>query len=302
MTTISTAALDSSLVAAMRQAREGLTTAQTQLASGRKAETYAGLGLDATRSLSARSVMARQTAYVGAATIAGQTLERAGAEVSGLRAAAENFRTAIRTAMAAGDASGLNSEADTLMSAARQTLNAQANGRFIFGGTRTDQEPFAATTLADVSAAPATADLFKNDAIVPKARVAEGADIPTSLPADALATPLIDAMRAFAALGIGNGSLDNATVEQLGQIASSLDGAVDHLVDQEAELGRRSARADDYRTAAQSRADLFRSVAGEAEDADLAEVVTRLTAAQTSLQASLQAMAQIGKLSLATLL
>jgi flagellar hook-associated protein 3 FlgL len=302
MTTISTAGLDLSLLNAMRQARDGVTVAQQQLASGRKSETYSGLGLDAARSLSSRSVMARQSAYVGAANQAGQAIDRANAEVGGLRAAAETFRAAVRNAMAAGDASGLASEAEALMSKARQTLNSQVNGRYLFAGARSDAPPFAADTLADVAAAATPADLFTNDAIVPRARVAEGVDLPTSLPADTLATPLVEAMRAFAALGIGNGTIDNATITQLGEVATALDGAVDHLVDQEAELGRRSVRADDYKAEAQTRADIFRGIAGDAEDADLAEVVSRLTAAQTSLQASLQAMAQIGRLSLATML
>ena len=302
MTTISTAGLDASLLAAMRKAREGVTTAQAQLASGRKAETYAGLGLDTARSLSSRSIMARQNAYVGAARQAGQALDRSTAEVSGLRTAAETFREAVRNAVAAGDTSGLASEADALMSAARQTLNAQVNGRYLFAGSRSDAPPFQAQSLGDVAAAADPADLFGNDAIMPTARVAEGVDLPTSLPADTLATPLMDALRAFAGLGLGSGQIDNATADQLAGVAAKLDGAVDHLVDQEAELGRRSARADGFRVAAQTRADVFHGIAGTAEDADLAEVVSRLSAAQASLQASLQAMAQIGRLSLATLL
>ncbi len=302
MTRIPTIGLDATMITSMRNARSALTAAQVQLSTGRKSETYAGLGTDAGRSLSARSVMARQTAYVAAGKQASETLDRTGAEITSLRTATETFRDAVRNAVGSGDASGLTSEMGALFAAAKQTLNAQQGGRYLFAGSQSGTPPFKAGSTAAVSAAADPATLFANDNVIPKARVADGADLPTGFGADTIGRQVIDAMRAFTASGTPEGTLTTDQVKALGSVSQLLDGAVNGLIGAEAENGRRSARADSYTQAAQTRADVFKSVASNAEDVDLADVATRLSQEQTALQASLQSVAKISGLTLASFL
>lgn len=302
MTRIPTIGLDATMITSMRNARSALTAAQVQLSTGRKSETYAGLGTDAGRSLSARSVLARQTAYVAAGKQASETLDRTGAEITSLRTATETFRDAVRNAMGSGDASGLGSELGALFAATKQTLNAQQGSRYLFAGSQSDTPPFKAGSTSAVSAAADPANLFANDDVTPKARVADGADLPTGFGADALGRQVIEAMRAFTASGTPDGTLSTDQIKALGSVAQLLDGAVNGLIGVEAENGRRSARADSYTQAAQTRADVFKSVASNAEDVDLADVATRLSQEQTALQASLQSVAKISGLTLASFL
>ena len=294
MTRIPTIGLDATMVTSMRNARSALTAAQVQLSTGRKSETYAGLGTDAGRSLSARSIVARQTAYVAAGKQASETLDRTGAEITALRTATETFRDAVRNAMGSGDASGLTSEAGALFAAAKQTLNAQQGGRYLFGGTQTSTPPFRAGSTTAASAAADPAILFANDDVTPTARIADGADLPTGFGADVIGRQVIDAMRAFTASGTPESALSADQITALGAVAG--------LIGAEAENGRRANRADSYMRAAQTRVDVFKSVASNAEDVDLADVAIRLSQEQTALQASLQSVAKISGLTLASFL
>ena len=302
MTRIPTIGLDATMVTSMRNARSALTAAQVQLSTGRKSETYAGLGTDAGRSLSARSIVARQTAYVAAGKQASETLDRTGAEITALRTATETFRDAVRNAMGSGDASGLTSEAGALFAAAKQTLNAQQGGRYLFGGTQTSTPPFRAGSTTAASAAADPAILFANDDVTPTARIADGADLPTGFGADVIGRQVIDAMRAFTASGTPESALSADQITALGAVATLLDSPVNGLIGAEAENGRRANRADSYMRAAQTRVDVFKSVASNAEDVDLADVAIRLSREQTALQASLQSVAKISGLTLASFL
>ena len=113
---------------------------------------------------------------------------------------------------------------------------------------------------------------------------------------------VIDAMRAFTASGTPESALSADQITALGAVATLLDSAVNGLIGAEAENGRRANRADSYMRAAQTRMDVFKSVASNAEDVDLADVAIRLSQEQTALQASLQSVAKISGLTLASFL
>ena len=74
-----------------------------------------------------------------------------------------NGRDAIQNAMAAGGGATLMQELEAAFSKVSQGVNTKSNGRYVFAGALTDTAPTTARTLADLTAAATTADLFKND-------------------------------------------------------------------------------------------------------------------------------------------
>ncbi len=260
----------SAQLAGLARQRGAAQTAQAQLASGQRADSYADLGTDSGRLIDLTGAFSRQEAYAAAAQRVGLLLERQGSEVGKLRDSVLTARDQLLTALASGTHAGIADAAAELSAAVRNAKDAAHEGRPLFG-----------------------------DPAAPKPLIADGRALDTAFDVSELAA--IEAVIAEAeALSIGRpeaplGDTDTARITALvGQLADMATTLVGH----EGRIGTRQAVAERAAIAAQERADMLTIAREELNGVDAAEAITRLTQAEAALQASYTIISRLQNLNL----
>lgn len=115
-----------------------------QLSTGRTAETYGGLGVARTTSLSAHAAISAQDGYVAAITSAETRVKLTSASLTQLKALSDNTRSSISGNVASRNeklpATTVQLAANNL-AAAVDALNQQAGGVYVFSGRATETQP-----------------------------------------------------------------------------------------------------------------------------------------------------------------
>lgn len=115
-----------------------------QLSTGRTAETYGGLGVARTTSLSAHAAISAQDGYVAAISSAETRVKLTSASLTQLKALSDNTRSSISGNVASRNeklpATTVQLAANNL-AAAVDALNQQAGGVYVFSGRATETQP-----------------------------------------------------------------------------------------------------------------------------------------------------------------
>lgn len=301
MTRISDLGLQQILLNGFQRAQSAAQERQIQLATGKIADSYGGIGARTGELLSAEGVLARSKAYDGAADTA---LSRFQLQESGLSTVADAIaliRGRIVTALASGASELLLPEVETATLRIVSGLNTQIGGVYVFGGVDGSQPPLQASTLADFGAAANTDALF---AQAERARVPveEGVAIDGGATAFEVGRDVAAELKALAnaesLLGPFQGDL---TAPQRNFLIQMIDRLDQISAGQFQELGLNGVaqgQAEDAKSRSAQRRDLAEIVASEIEDADIAEVVARLNQDRLAVEASARALAQATELSL----
>jgi len=296
MTRVATIPLQRTLSGAIQRSQAALATTQQQLATGKKAPDLASLGTEAVRTLSARSLVAQQSAHADVAKRLGTTLSLYDAHISSIETAGSDLVQALKTTLGTDQGAGLQDSIQAAFNAFRSALNATEAGVPMFSGSQATA-PFTPETLDDlVGLDPAQA--FSNDDVRASARVGAGLDVGFGITASELGSGLLTAFRTLAEAGsIG----DRPTAEQIdaikaaiGQIGSGLD-TVRGL---SAGNGRKQAQMETLATRAEQRNLLLQDIISRNEDADLGQVAIDLATQKTTLEASYSVFGQLSGLSL----
>lgn len=293
--------------------RRQLTQANQQVASGRIAETYAGLGTGARVSLNLRPQIAHETAWQANIDRASGRLEATQTALKGISEIASDLYARTNTL------NGLNpSEADSVAALARQglervaqLLNTKVGDVYVFAGQDTGTPPVPDTSvaalagplLADDPVAPFSATIGTTP---PQIEVGEGERVTAGLLANrntltTSAAPttgsyMRDIMRGLAALTtVANGP---ALQSVAADTRTRLSGAVSAIVLEAGALGGVQAGLATRKTQSQATATALEAQVSDAENVDLAETLTRVTGLQTQLQASYQIIAGVRDLTL----
>lgn len=121
-----------------------LDTLTNQLASGKAATTYGGLGVGRTTSLSAHAALAALDGYDAAITGATTRVALANTSVTQVNTLGATLQRSL-TASNASTATDTSKIARDSLDAAIDALNVDLGGQYIFGGRATDSPPVAAT-------------------------------------------------------------------------------------------------------------------------------------------------------------
>lgn len=127
-----------------------LNTLSEQLSSGKKATTYAGLGLDAGTATGLRAQIASYANYANTATVLNTRINIANVSLQGISTAGSQVKAAAAGATLTLDNTGQTAGQKTAMASFTQMiglLNTEVGGRFLFSGRATDTP---ATQPADV--------------------------------------------------------------------------------------------------------------------------------------------------------
>ncbi|WP_313433906.1 flagellin [Novosphingobium sp.] len=301
MTRVATIPLQRTLASAMSRSQENLATSQLQLNSGKKATDYAGLGLDAVRTLSARSMLAQQESYKSNTARVSTTLSLYDANLGQIDTSLTKMRTDLMTALGTGDSPGLQAIVEDSFGDLRMALNANEAGIPLFAGSQTSGSPFLPKTLQDTIGLDA-ADAFANDAVRQSTRIGESVDLEYGVGASEVATNLIPAFRTLAEAGPFGEKLTDAQKQAITDALAQLDTGITDVRTVNATNGRNQNKVEQLSERADDRIDLFKELIGSVEDADLGQVAIDITQRKTILEASYSVFAQLNSMSLAQFL
>lgn len=294
---VATIPMHNNLFGAIGRSQQRLADVQQQMASGKKAQDYASLGVDTIRNLSAHSMLSRQAAHAAVANRLDTTLSLMDAQMSGLEQSMLRFRNDLLQVVGTGRSTGLQEGAEEAFQHLRTALNADEGGVPLFAGSRTDRVPFTPPSLA-ATAGLAPDQAFTNDQTKAAARVSDGLDVTYGITASELGTDLLSAFRALAEAGtIG----DVPTAAQKAAIQAAvghLDTGLASVRAHNAENGRRQAQFELLGTRAEERSLVLTKLIEKHEDADMAAVASELVQRQTVLEASYTVFSRLSNLSL----
>lgn len=301
MTRVATVPLQSMLSGAIQRSQQNLAASQLQLATEKKVSDYAGLGLDAVRTLSARSMLATQETYKTNIDRVSTTLSLYQANLEAIDASVSDLREELFTAVGTGNSPGLQGMIEEAFSALRASLNAKEAGIPLFAGAQTSTAPFLPATLQDTIGLEA-ADAFANDGVRQSTRAGEGTDVAYGIGASDVASKLIPAFRALAQAGPFGETLTREQTQAITEALDLLDAGITQARSVNASNGRKQAQIETLSDRAQDRIGLMTQVIGSVEDADLGQVAIDITQRQTILQASYSVFSQLNALSLVNFL
>lgn len=297
MTRVATIPLQRTLSGAMQRSQQSLGASQLQLTTGKKAHDYAGLGIDAVRTLSARSMLSQQQSYQSVASRVGTTLSIYDASVTQIDDSLSHLRAELLKAVGTGDSPGIQDLIDGAFADVRGALNTTESGIPIFAGSQTNDLPMVPETLADL-AAMAPADIFINDKVRQSGRVGDGVDVEYGIVASDVGANLVPAFKTLAAAGPIGERLTDAQKTAILQAVDELDAGLVSVRAVNAENGRKQNQVATMETRAKDREILLTDVIGSVEDADLGQVALNISQRQTILEASYSVFSQLSSLSL----
>lgn len=290
----------------IQQASGALDKTQTQIASGVKADTYAGFGDKAQVLTATISANQRNTAYQTATGLAVTQADLQNDQLSTLSDVAQRLRKAINDAMGNNDATNLMPQVESLFDQAVSVLNAKdANGDYIYGGGRGDTPPLAVTSLSTLAGLGSVSSAFVNGDFKKSVQVADGVNVSYGLTASDIGTQLMQSFKDIAAFDAGAGGNFAAggglTPGQDTFLTSSV-GAVSQAV---SALGTVTAangfvynRLTDAQTHQATMGTLYSGFVEKIQSTDMAQAATQLSMNQTQLQAALAVTASLNQVSL----
>lgn len=298
---VATTSFQQTMRDAMAMAQSRLVDTNRQLSTGKKANDLAGLGADAVRTLTARSLLANQQAESASAKNLGTTLSLYDTNITSIDDSASDLRTKVMAAIGSGTAQGLQGAIEGAFSQFRSALNATDGTSPLFAGSQTGRPPFKPTTLADTAGAtPATA--FGNDNVRGSARVGDGVDVTYGITASDLGTGMLAAFRTLAEAGPIGDTPTPAQLTALQSAVSQIDAALPQVRNVNAANGARQSQVDALATRADDRATLLTKLVSDNEDADPGQLAIDLSQQKLALQASYSVFSQISAMSLTTYL
>ncbi len=277
---------------------------QRQLASGKKAVTFAGLASDVASLIGAKSFKSRMESFKGIIKNVEARVEANDVQLNGVLTQSREFRQTLISVLAQDEALAFREVMTESFNFTMNALNTEVGGLFVFGGSKTDTPPINASDISDLIAAASSDDLFQNDNRPPVARISDNVQMEFGIVASDIASDLFASYKRIAdydangGTGPINGKLTAAQRTFLKAELQLFDAAIDKIQSIQTRNGLRFER---LQTLAGQHEDtlLFLEIfISEIEDTNMAEAVTRLNIDQVALEVSLQTMASLSRLSL----
>jgi flagellar hook-associated protein 3 FlgL len=276
---------------------------QGQIATGKVGDQFADTKDKAGVLVAAKLKSAEVDAYASATKEVLNRLNLQDLHLQQLSDVSARLRSAIGDALSTGHAPALMEEVKNLFNEAVTILNSRVDGKYIYGGSRTDQPPVNATDLAALVAAPTIADIFDDTDFKQTQRVDDNEIIETGMTAREISTDLMQMFKDIATFDAGVGGpigldLTPAQATFLTTQHVALPGVQSGINVLAAVNGTRHEQATSALDRHEGMAAYFTKFIGDIEDVDLAEAVARLNQDQVAAQAAGRMIAQLNQMSL----
>jgi len=305
MARVSTAGQNQLLIVDVLRQQQRLFDTQKQVTSGTKSREYQGIAADVATLAGAKTVRSRGEQFLKTNLELERITEVQNLSLQGIVDVADDLRENLIKAMNVGSGIGLRDTIDALFDAAVNFLNVQENGRFVFGGTRTDVEPVTVRLPADLEALGAgNADqAFINNQIKAQARVDESLTVTYGVLADEVAEPLFQLFQDLMIYASGTPSafsnpLSSADRTFILSKIPEANAAFDVANTAQAEHGVAMRTIEDAQVRHENELAFINRFIANIEDTDIGEAVTKLNQDQLALESSFRVFSQLNRLSL----
>ncbi len=276
---------------------------QEQVATGKVANSFNDIAADAGVLLTAKKVETRTVQFQNNITELNARVDVQEIQLTRIETVAAELRQDILNAISLESGAALTEKIESAFQQVLNTLNAQFDDRYVFGGTRSDQPPVNISTIADLVAAPTVDSVFDNNQLRQAVPIDEGQSITVGFLADAVGRDLLQVIKDLATFDAGAGgpfgdSLTPAQRSFLEGQLPALSSAHEALINQTASNGLLSNQLDAARDRHENALISLRQFISDIEDVDLAEAVTRLNQDQVAVQASARILADLSNLTL----
>ncbi|MGQ9365020.1 flagellin [Azospirillum sp. ST 5-10] len=279
------------LVQYMLKAEARVAEVQVQASTGLKSTDFKGVADDSGRIVDLESYYRRSERYVDEGEVVNGRIEAMHDAVGGMIDLTTQLRSLVTSLQGSGSAAAesIKTEAQGLLEEFAALLNTQQEGRYLFGGSRTDQAPVS-VDAADYPAAttPSSADTsyYSGDGTISYFQASDELIVEYGVTA---ADPAFE--QALRALNlIANMDTDPVDSDLLAEAYDLSDEAADGLTVVQTKLGAASETLErtidrhvEEQLVLQTQVDDLRSV-------DLAEATVRLSQLQASLEATMSLM------------
>jgi flagellar hook-associated protein 3 FlgL len=292
------------MLAQIMQASSALNQTQEQVASGKVATDYTGIGSKTSVLEAARSAAARADSYGSVTQLALNQVDLQDTQLSSVSDLAEQLRQALTQSVANNDASTLMTTASSIFDQLKQVLNSQdANGNYIYGGGNDNQPPVTANSLSDLSSLSSASDAFQNGNLKRSVTIGDGQTVQIGVLASDAGQQLMGVLKDIADFNSGaNGNLGSgltgAQSDFLTSEIPSATAAQQGVNDVAAANGDTYSHLQDTQSTQQAMSTMYKGFVSNIEDVDMGTAVTQLNQDQVALQAALQVTSQLNGISL----
>ncbi len=317
MTRISTLSQNQFILRNTQLVQERIQGMQNQVATGTKAQSFTDLGSRSLGLTTAFSRMARAEQFLENNIQTKTKLDLREAAVREIAEIAKNLKAEFIQAEGLEDGRQLQVHAQNEIERVVAILNSRdQNGNYLFAGSRTNLVPV--TMTAAGAPPPAFTFGFNNDQIIEQARIEESVVIDIGVLAGANATTpasefqgLIETLNYFAAGRYpppvaGNPPLPSPGVLPAAgaapQVIATIDASLAAINQRNADLGIKQKLVEEINVNLQEEIDISKEFIGELNDADLAELLTRISQDEVTLEASYRVTGSLRDLSLVNFL
>jgi len=300
---VSTFSFGQSLVNEYSRIQGRTVTTQNQIATGKVGDQYADAKDKAGVLAAAKMKSSDVEAFTSTTKEVLNTLNLQDLHLQQLSDISARLRSAIGDALAAGRAPALMEDVKNLYNEAVSLLNSRVDGKYIYGGSRTDQPPVNATDLTALVAAPTVADIFENTDLKQTQRIDDNETLETGLTASDIATDLMQTFKDIATFNAGvNGPFGMDTTAAQTTFLTTQHVALPDVQEGINTIAAINGTRHEQATVALDRheglAAYFTKFIGDIEDVDLAEAIARLNQDQVAAEAAGRMIAQVNQLSL----
>lgn len=301
---VATSAQSQYMLAQLQQASAALDKTQNQVASGKVASTYAGIG-DKTAALeSARSAANRAAAYQSTTQLALNQANLQDTQLSALSNLAAQLRDTVTKATANNDGSTLMAQAQSIFDQATQILNSKdANGNYIYGGNNDNTPPVKVTSLSALSGLASASNAFANGSLKKNVQVGDGVTVQVGQLASDIGGNLMSALKSVADFNGGANGPFGAPLTQpqsdyLATAIQSATNAASTINNAAAANGTVYNQLQSASDQQQTLSTLYKGFVSSLEDVDMGKAITQLNQNQVALQAALKVTSSLNQVSL----
>ncbi len=304
MTRVSTYTQQTAMLDHTLRRQSAINTAQNQVSTGKKADTYSGYGSDVSALISARAIKSRTDVYSDTVKRLGVRLDQVNIHVGAIGDSAKALKQTLLDGMALETGVSFDENIEQHFQSMVRSLNAQYEGQYLFGDSRFNQKPVNVSDLTALAAKASPADAFDIVSGKAVARVADGQDVEHGILANEMAEAVVKVFQDIKIYnddpltGPLNGKLNAVQTTFLETKLKELQTAIDGVSGFEQQNGLKQKQMEELEAYHSERMLGLERLATDIEDVDIASAISKLQNDQTALQASYRVLSQVNRLSL----
>lgn len=277
--------------------------ASNRLSTQKVATDLTGFGRTSETLTALKGSQSRLTGFIDTADVVSSRLVTQDLALTQINDALGAATSAITSVVGLDSVGTLMQELEGAFQSVMGGLNFKHQGNYLFGGANNAVAPVALDDLAALADEPVVADIFNNDGLIPKSRLAEGTTIETGFLASDVGQEIVSIFRDIQLYHEGpNGPFTGQATaaqktfltDQLGRLKTASGGVVDNL----ARNGSLQKQVETVGASQLAQRSALEALVADKTDANVAQAITDLELANVAVEASARVVSQLSEVTL----